>query len=213
MRQITLDDLNAHRVRFSEHGDAPPIMPVVAQDVATGSVLMVAWADHEALEKSLQTGQMHYYSRSRGALWRKGEQSGNTQRLVALWTDCDQDTALAVVEQQGPACHTDAPTCFHNDPNEAPRAGGILGALSALVRERDATRPEGSHTTRLLEDENLRLKKLVEEAGELQVELARGDKDRAREEAADLLYHMLVALHATGTSIEDVLKQLQKRRG
>ena len=213
MRRLTRQDIEQDRIPFSPRGDAPPIVPVVTQDVVTGSVLMVAWADVEALVKSLETGQMHYHSRSRGRLWKKGEESGHTQHVVSLHLDCDQDTVLARVDQRGPACHTGAPSCFHESPDDRLLPPGILGALAGVVQERDRKRPEGSHTTRLLEDENLRLKKLVEEAGELQVELARGNKDRAREEAADLLYHMLVALHSAGVGVEDVLGELSKRRG
>jgi phosphoribosyl-AMP cyclohydrolase / phosphoribosyl-ATP pyrophosphohydrolase len=213
MRDVTIDDVRSDRLRFVEHGEAPPMIPVVAQDAATGAVLMVAWADREALERSLTTGSMHYFSRSRGRLWLKGEESGHVQRLISLWTDCDADSLVAVVEQTGPACHTGGATCFHDGPAEARRAGGILGELGALVAARARDPPSGSHTARLLADENLRLKKLIEEAGELQVALARDEKKQVPEEAADLLYHMLVALHAGGVTIEDVLNTLRSRRG
>lgn len=211
MRPLTRQDIEQQRIRFTRHKDAPPLVPVVTQDSVTGQVLMVAWADEEALTKSLETGTMHYHSRSRGRLWKKGEESGHTQQIVSLHLDCDQDTVLARVQQEGPACHTGAPTCFHEEHETRLMPAGVLGALAQVIQERDEKRPEGSHTTRLLEDENLRLKKLLEEAGELQVELARGQKERAREEAADLLYHAVVALHAAGVPLEEVLGELEKR--
>lgn len=214
MRRVGAAELDGDGLVFvpAATPEAPPLIPVIAQDAATGAVLMMGWADREALRRSLATGAMHYYSRSRSRMWRKGEESGNTQRLVELWTDCDHDAILAVVEQRGPACHTGAATCFHDGPAEPARAGGVLGELGALVRERAAAPPAGSHTARLLGDENLRLKKLVEEAGELQVELARRAPERAREEAADLLFHALVALQAEGVPFEDVLRTLRSRR-
>ncbi len=213
MRKLTREDIEQDQVNYHERGDAPPLVPVVTQDAATGSILMLAWADKEALQESLQSGDMHYFSRSRGRLWRKGEESGNTQRLLSLYADCDRDTLLAVVEQKGPACHTGAATCFHDDTKEPVHAGGILGELSALIADRDEKRPEGSHTTALLEDENLRLKKVQEEAGELLVALAKNDQAAITAEAADLLYHTLVALQGAGVRVEDVLDRLQERRG
>ncbi len=210
MRNLQREDMDT--VRFQPQNEGPSLVPVVAQDAATGAVLMLAWADQQALEKTFATGQMHYYSRSRAKLWKKGEASGHTQRLVSLWADCDQDTLLAEVEQTGPACHTNAPTCFHREEDTHPRAAGILGHLGALIRQRDDTRPKGSHTTALLEDENLRLKKIQEEAGELLVALAKKDREGVREETADLLYHVLVGLQAADVTIEDVLGTLEKRR-
>jgi phosphoribosyl-AMP cyclohydrolase / phosphoribosyl-ATP pyrophosphohydrolase len=212
MRPLTRQDLEQDRIRFTRHLDAPPLVPVVTQDATTGAVLMMAWADEEALIQSLETGDMHYHSRSRGRLWRKGEESGHTQRIVSLHLDCDHDTILARVKQEGPACHTQAPTCFHEEKSERPLPPGILGTLAQVIEDRAKSEASGSYTAKLLGDENLRLKKLMEEAGELQVELARGNPQRAKEEAADLVYHALVALHAAGVGIEDVLKELADRR-
>lgn len=210
MRTLTPEDIP--RIRFQTQGEHPPLVPVVAQDAATGAVLMLAWADEKALQQTLASGEMHYFSRSRGKPWKKGEQSGHTQRLVSLWSDCDEDTILAEVEQTGPACHTNAPTCFHREDDRAPRAGGILGHLGEVIRQRDQQRPSGSHTTDLLEDENLRLKKIQEEAGELLVALAKKNPDGVREETADLLYHVLVGLQGAKVTMDDVLKTLEKRR-
>ena len=182
------------------------LLPVVAQDASDGRVLMLAFATREALEKSLATGEMHFWSRSRGALWRKGETSGNTLRLVSLHADCDGDAVLALVRPSGPACHTGEATCFGEG------AAPEIPVLDATLAARQAERPQGSYTVRLLDDETLRLKKLGEETAELVAALAKGDAVRAREEAADLLYHMLVALRAAGVPATDVLEALEARR-
>ncbi|MHB1194560.1 MAG: bifunctional phosphoribosyl-AMP cyclohydrolase/phosphoribosyl-ATP diphosphatase HisIE [Longimicrobiales bacterium] len=182
------------------------LVPVVAQDAADGRALMLAFATREALEKSLTTGEMHFWSRSRGTLWRKGETSGNTLRVVSLHADCDGDAVLALVRPTGPACHTGEGTCFGDG------AAPELPALDATLAARHAERPAGSYTVRLLDDENLRLKKLGEETAELVAALAKGDPERAREEAADLLYHMLVALRAAGVPATEVLEALEARR-
>jgi len=205
-------DLDA--LAFDDRG----LVPVVAQDAGTGVVLMVAWASREALERSLETGEMHFWSRSRAALWRKGETSGNVLRVVSLHGDCDGDVVLARVEPAGPACHTGEATCFGQGTETggapaAPAAPAVLDELWSVIEERARERPEGSYTTRLLDDENLRLKKLGEESAELVAALARGDASGAPEEAADLLYHLLVALRAAGASWGEVLEALRRRRG
>jgi phosphoribosyl-ATP pyrophosphohydrolase/phosphoribosyl-AMP cyclohydrolase len=193
------DDIAA--VRFDEHG----LVPVIAQDAKSGDVLMVAWANREALDRSLAQGTLHFWSRSRNALWRKGETSGNTLALVSLHGDCDGDTLLALVNPAGPACHTGETTCF------GAGASGTVAALAALIRERNRERPEGSYTTRLLGDENLRLKKLGEETAELIAALSRAAPNAA-EEAADLIYHVMVALEAAGPGWAEVEKALERRR-
>lgn len=193
-------------LRFDERG----LVPVVAQDADSGRVLMVAWANRDALEQSFRTGEMHFWSRSRGQLWKKGETSGNVLELRSLHADCDGDTVLARVRPTGPACHTGEPTCFGE-------LGGTLGAdvisdLWAVIDERARTLPEKSYTTKLLGDENLRLKKLGEETTELVAALARGQTDRVPEEAADLLYHLLVAVRGAGAELAAVLAALDARR-
>lgn len=181
------------------------LVTVIAQDARTGSVLMVAHADREALERTLETGLMHYRSRTRG-LWLKGGTSGHTQRVVALHADCDGDAVLARVESAGPACHTGAPTCFGIPELRA------LDALDRTLAERAAAgAPEGSYSARLLADRNLRLKKLGEETAELAVACADGDAARATEEAADLVYHTLVALRALGVTLTDLEAALAGR--
>ena len=182
------------------------LIQVVTQDADTGAVLMVAHADREALERTLETGEMHYRSRTRG-LWHKGATSGNTQRVVALFPDCDGDAVLAVVEPHGPACHTGAVTCFGDDAERA----DPVARLDTTIRERMTSRPEESYTARLFADRNLRLKKLGEEAVELALACAAQDRNRAVEEAADLVYHALVALRAAGASWDDVRAALALR--
>jgi phosphoribosyl-ATP pyrophosphohydrolase/phosphoribosyl-AMP cyclohydrolase len=199
-------DLNA--LNFEKGGG---MVTVVAQDAATGAVLMIAATDREALEHTLATGEMHYHSRTRG-LWHKGATSGNVQRVVSLTADCDGDAVLARVVPAGPACHTGAASCF-GDVALAPDA---LSALDATIGARSAaaaTPDAPSYTRRLLGDRNLRLKKLGEEAAELVTACADGDVGRAREEAADLFYHALVALRAVGGTLADVRAVLAARVG
>ena len=187
------------------------LVPVVVQHASLGSVLMVAFATREALEKSLESAQMHFWSRSRKCLWQKGETSGNVLKLVALHTDCDGDTVLARVEPSGPACHTGEATCFGERSAPDHTTGG-LEALDAILSARQKERPGGSYTVRLLDDENLRLKKLGEETAELVTALAKADEERIAEEAADLLYHVLVALRGSGVALADTLAALEARR-
>jgi phosphoribosyl-ATP pyrophosphohydrolase/phosphoribosyl-AMP cyclohydrolase len=180
------------------------LVTVVAQDAITGRVLMVAMSDRAALERTVATGEMHYFSRRRG-LWHKGATSGNTQRVVSLTADCDGDTVLAVVEPRGPACHTGAVSCFDG------AGGDALSTLDATLAERAAGASATSYTRRLLDDRNLRLKKLGEEMAELVTACADGDRERATEEAADVVYHTLVALRALGLGVDDVRRVLEAR--
>jgi phosphoribosyl-AMP cyclohydrolase / phosphoribosyl-ATP pyrophosphohydrolase len=195
-----------------DFGKGNGTVTVVAQDSMTGGVLMIAAADREALERTVATGEMHYRSRTRG-LWHKGATSGNVQRVVSLTPDCDGDAVLARVAPAGPACHTGARSCF----GEVALAPDVLTALDATIAARAAAPRDAegspSYTRRLLVDRNLRLKKLGEEAAELVTACADGDLPRAREEAADLFYHTLVALHAIGGSLADVREALAARVG
>ncbi len=187
------------------------LVTIVAQDSLTGAVLMVAHTDRESLERTIETGEMHYRSRTRG-LWHKGGTSGNVQRVVSLSIDCDGDAVLARVVSLGPACHTGARSCF----GDAALSAHPLSALDAVIADRMT--PTGhaasasSYTLRLLGDRNLRLKKLGEEAAELVTACADGDAARAAEEAADVVYHTLVALRAVGGSLADVQAALAARR-
>lgn len=187
------------------------LVTVVAQDARMGAVLMVAHADREALEHTLATGEMHYRSRTRG-LWHKGATSGNVQWVVSLSADCDGDAVLARIIPAGPACHTGAVSCFGRDALHA----DALSTLDATVAARQQVAPdeEGkSYTRRLLADRNLRLKKIGEEAAELVTACADADPSRAAEEAADLVYHAIVALRAVGASLGDVRAVLAARAG
>ncbi len=196
---LDLDQLN-----FEKGGG---LVVVVAQDDRTGALLMVAFADREALEHTIATGEMHYRSRSRG-LWHKGATSGNVQHVVELAADCDGDAVLARVRPAGPACHTGSTSCF----GEVGLAADALGALDATIGQRlNAPSGGSSYTARLLADRNLRLKKLGEEAAELIVACADEHSGRAAEEGADLVYHTLVALRAIGVTLDDVRRVLAAR--
>ncbi len=206
-----------------DFGRGGGLVTVATQDVHSGQLLMVAYADREALEYTIATGEMHYRSRRRG-LWHKGATSGNRQRVVSLTPDCDGDAVLALVEQTGVACHTGTRSCFvvggvvadwsPEAIGGAERRAGALAKLDATIASRAAagrSAPEASYTARLLGDRNLRLKKLGEEAAELVTACADGDRERATEEAADLIYHTLVALRAVGGSLEEVERVLEGR--
>ncbi|HJP60358.1 MAG TPA: bifunctional phosphoribosyl-AMP cyclohydrolase/phosphoribosyl-ATP diphosphatase HisIE [Gemmatimonadaceae bacterium] len=199
-----MSTLNLDAVRFD---DASGTVVVVTQDAASGRVLMVANADREALERTIESGDMHYRSRRRG-LWRKGETSGNVQQVVSLTLDCDGDTVLARVLPAGPACHTGAVSCF----DTADGAPNIWSKLAETIAGRRAQPEDGpSYTRQLLRDRNLRLKKIGEESGELIAACADGDPTRAAEEAADLIFHVGVALEAVGSSLDAVAKVLAER--
>jgi phosphoribosyl-ATP pyrophosphohydrolase/phosphoribosyl-AMP cyclohydrolase len=196
----TSEDLVA--LDFSKGGG---LVPVVAQHATTGEVLMLGYADCAAVERTLAEGVLCFHSRSRERLWKKGETSGNELRVVALHTDCDGDALLARVVPAGPTCHTGARSCFGAPPT--------LLALADVI-ERRAEEPDGGGYTRaLLRDANLRAKKLGEEAVELALACVAGDAAAAASEAADLVYHALVAARAAGAPLEAVLAVLEGRRG
>jgi len=190
------------------------LVSVVAQDATTGDVLMVAFADREALDATLRTGEMHYHSRTRG-LWHKGATSGATQKVVSLTADCDADAILARVVPAGPACHTGAATCFAT-PGVLPPPADAFAELDATIAARAAMDAAAaahspSYTRKLLDDRNLRLKKIGEEAAELVLACADQDPERAASEGADLLYHTMVALRALGIRLGDVREELARR--
>lgn len=186
------------------------LIPCVAQDALTGDVLTLAYMNAEALATTRETGFMHYWSRSRNRLWKKGEESGHVQQVVALDLDCDGDAILAKVRCAGPACHTGAQTCFHE------RLHGehdvTLAELLAVIEKRRTEPNPHSHTSKLFASENLRLKKVVEEAGEVLMAAKDHDKERLAEEIADLLFHALVVMRAEDVAWRDVLDVLAKRR-
>ena len=190
--------------------DASGLVPVVAQDRASGDVLMVAWANAEALQRTAETGLAHFWSRSRNALWWKGETSGHTLRVVEALRDCDGDTLLFVVSPAGPACHTGTRTCFGE---ESPTAAGMLDELARVVAERALAPVEESYTARILaKGPDHVLKKIGEEATEVVLAARVQSDDRLAEETADLLYHLLVALHQRGLPLSRVMDELRKRR-
>jgi phosphoribosyl-ATP pyrophosphohydrolase/phosphoribosyl-AMP cyclohydrolase len=188
-----------------DFGKGDGLVPVVAQHACTGELLMLGFADRQALERTLADGVMWYFSRSRRTLWKKGETSGYVQRVLSLHADCDADTVLARVLPAGPTCHTGAWSCFAAPPT--------LAALDEVIAARAADPGARGYTRRLLDDANLRLKKLGEEAVELALACERGERERVADEAADLLYHVLVACRAAGVTAADVLGRLEERRG
>ncbi len=199
-------------VRFDQDG----LVPCVAQDAVTGEVLMLAWMNSEALGKTIETGEVHFFSRSRGELWRKGETSGNLLALVELRVDCDGDALVALVEPAGPACHTGERSCFHRRLADGgvpdPATAEALGALARVIRERGTADPAQSYTARLLGDPELAAAKVTEEAGEV-VDAVLGESDeRVAEEGADLLYHLTVLMATRGIGLERALEVLNGRR-
>jgi phosphoribosyl-AMP cyclohydrolase / phosphoribosyl-ATP pyrophosphohydrolase len=198
-------------IRFDEHG----LVPCVAQDAATGEVLTLAYMNAEALRRTLETREVHFFSRSRQELWRKGETSGNVMALRALRYDCDEDALLALVEPAGPACHTGERTCFHRDleGDVEPVAHEALPALERTLAERARDRPEGSYTVELLADPERIGDKVREEADEVARAAAGESDERLAEEAADVLYHLEVLMLSRGGSLADALEVLNGRRG
>jgi len=199
-------------IAFDDRG----LVPCVVQDWRTGEVLTLAYMNAQALERTRATGEVHFWSRSRNELWHKGATSGNTQKLRALRIDCDGDAILALVEPNGPACHTGERTCFHRgDVNQAPPAPPYeaLPMLERTIEARaQAADPSSSYTATLLADPVLAGAKVEEEAEEV-VRAAREESDeRVAEEAADVLYHLIVLLRGRGLSLEDAGRVLDGRR-
>jgi len=198
-------------VNFDENG----LVPCVMQDWRTGEVLTLAYMNAEALARTRETGEMHFYSRSRGELWHKGETSGNVQRLKALRYDCDSDAVLALVEPTGPACHTGERTCFHRGERElAPHEA--LPALERTIADRKraaaAGDAGGSYTAELLSDPDRLRDKVREEAGEASDAARDESEDRVAEETADVLYHLAVLLASRGLAYAAPLGKLNDRR-
>ncbi len=196
------------RVVYDERG----LAPCIVQDWSTGEVLTLAYVNAQALARTRETGELHLYSRSREELWHKGATSGNVQSVKALRLDCDGDAVLALVEPAGPACHTGERTCFHDGELSAIAPSEVLPALERTVRERAERRPQGSYTVELLDDSSLAGAKVMEEAEEVTRAAREESDERVDEEAADLIYHLLVLMRGRGRSLADAERVLDERR-
>jgi phosphoribosyl-ATP pyrophosphohydrolase/phosphoribosyl-AMP cyclohydrolase len=194
---------------FDERG----LAPCIVQDWASGEVLTLAYINAQALARTRETGQLHLYSRSREELWHKGASSGNFQTVKALRVDCDGDALLALVEPAGPACHTGERTCFHRGEIDRGAPSEVLPALERTIRERAARRPSCSYTVELLDDPRLAGAKVQEEAEEVARAAREESEQRVDEEAADLIYHLLVLISGRGRSLSDAERVLDERRG
>jgi len=186
-------------------------VPCVMQDAGTGEVLTLAYMNEEALARTRETGEMHFWSRSRGELWRKGETSGNVMRLRALRYDCDEDALVALVDPAGPACHTGERTCFYRGEMD-PQAGEALAALERTVERRRTADPAESYTAALLTSPERIAEKVREEASEVTRAAASESDERVAEEAADVLYHLSVLMASRNLSLRDAFAELNRRR-
>jgi phosphoribosyl-ATP pyrophosphohydrolase/phosphoribosyl-AMP cyclohydrolase len=199
------------KLKFDDNG----LIPAIVQDAATREVLTLAYMNAESLVRTLETNETWFWSRSRKELWHKGETSGNTQRVLELIADCDNDAVVVLVEPAGPACHTGARSCF-GDPTVVDQRSlsNVLEQLYRLVQEREHARPEKSYTTYLF---NEGLDKILKKVGEESTETIVAAKNDAIEplvgEVSDLLYHLIVLLVARGVSLEQIRDELAKRRG
>jgi phosphoribosyl-AMP cyclohydrolase / phosphoribosyl-ATP pyrophosphohydrolase len=196
-------------VQFDERG----LVPCIAQDWRTGEVLTLAYMNAESLARTRETGEAHFWSRSRGQLWHKGETSGNTLAVKAIRYDCDGDALLALVEPAGPACHTGERTCFHRGELEPGAPHEVLPTLERTIASRAAARPPGSYTVALLNDPARIGEKVQEEAEEVARAAREESDERVAEEAADVLYHLTVLLSGRELSLADAERVLDDRRG
>jgi len=185
------------------------LIPVIVQEIRNNNVLMLAYANEESLRLTKETGYMHYWSRSRNCIWKKGETSGHVQKVYELRYDCDNDTILARVEQEGPACHTNSYSCFSKEPLGA---DDIFAQLWRVFEDRKSNPKPDSYTCKLLGDKNKMLKKIGEESAELIMAAKDKDKKQIIYEAGDLLYHVMVLLYDQGITMDEVIKELEGRR-
>jgi len=203
------------------------LVPAIVQESGSKEVLMMAYMNHEALERTIATGETWFYSRSRSQLWHKGETSGNVQKVKEIRYDCDNDTLLILVEAAGPACHTGHNTCFYRnlqgeetgprlfDPDEVygAESAAILNELQEVIRGRYQDRPEGSYTTYLFNQGiDKILKKVGEESAEVIIAAKNQDKGELTYEISDLIYHLIVLMVEKGISLTDIFKELRGRR-
>ncbi len=196
--------------------DADGLVPAVVQDVATGDVRMLGYVSRESLELTTETGLLHFFSRSRQRIWKKGESSGNVLDVREIRVDCDGDTLLVRVVPHGPTCHTGEESCFYQpalfEHGPVSSGPGILGRIATIVAERQREMPEGSYTTYLFEQGIDKIgKKIGEESAEVIIAAKNGDPEPLAGEAADLLYHLLVLLRASDVDLEQVWQTLGAR--
>jgi len=199
------------KIKFGQDG----LVPAIAQDAHSGRVLMQAYMNREALEKTLETHGAHYYSRSRKCLWKKGETSGNVQKVVSIAADCDFDCILMQIEQTGPACHTGEKSCFFNKLGEYGKVSNssVLYELAEVIADRRENPKEGSYTNYLFEKGiDKILKKVGEENAEVIIASKNEGTGELRYEAADLLYHLLVLMNEKELSLEELFEELESRR-
>jgi phosphoribosyl-AMP cyclohydrolase / phosphoribosyl-ATP pyrophosphohydrolase len=194
-------------VRFDERG----LVPAIVQDAGTGTVLMLAWMDRDAVEATERTGEVHFHSRSRDALWRKGETSGNTLHAVELRADCDGDAILVRAHPKGPVCHTGSATCWGDDP--APPLARTLSELAALLHERKNELPDGSYSAELFRKGRAAIaQKVGEEAMELALASVAESPERALSEFTDVVYALLLLATDLGITSDDVVRSLAEKK-
>lgn len=192
--------------------DGNGLICAIAQDYESGEVLMQAYMNQEAFDKTLETGYAHYWSRSRQKLWKKGEESGHLQKVVGVYLDCDSDCVLLKVQQTGAACHTGNYTCFFTPVRECGAGAEMLGQLQRIIDDRKQNPEEGSYTNYLFDKGVDKIaKKAGEEAVELVIAAKNGDKGEIVGECADLFYHTLVLLANAGVKLSDVCTELKNR--
>ena len=206
--------MDMSKIKFDEKG----LVPAIAQDAKTGRVLMLAYMNAESLQMTLDSGYATYFSRSRQQLWRKGETSGHTQRVLEMRYDCDGDALLLTVEQEGPACHTGETSCFHNpiltaDADDLPPTADVVQQVYDVICDRKEHPREGSYTNYLLDKGVEKIcKKVGEEASETIIAAMKRSKPEVCYEAADLVYHLLVLLFEQGVTPDDLWAELARRR-
>lgn len=195
-----------------DFGKGDGLVPAIVQDANTGAVLMLGYMNREALEQTLARGRAVFFSRSKQRLWEKGETTGHSLDVVDIALDCDADTLLVTAHPRGPACHNGTLTCFGDEPRTAASRVAFLAKLEEVIAQRATDKPEASYTARLLEKGIARVaQKVGEEGVELALAGAAQGEDKVVEEAADLLFHMLVLLRARGVSLSQVVSQLESR--
>ena len=196
------------QIAYDERG----LVPVVVQDDASGEILMLAYANAEAVDLTLSTGELHLWSRSRAEIWHKGASSGNTQSLVALRLDCDGDALLAIVRPAGPACHTGERSCFFDNLSDGEVPHEALPTVERVLVDRAREKPSGSYSVELLSDPEFSAAKVREEAEEVGRAVLEESDSRVDEEAADLLFHLTALLHSRGHTLADAQRVLLQRR-